>query len=230
MAWATPVNILSDRQDSLVTSWSPAAFSANAGETIFGWVNLSVTSTISTMTDSVGNTYVVRPVYTWGTGGRLYFFYVANPSAVAAGTISFTFSSNTRVQIVVGQAAGGDLTSPLGTEAAGQTNASNAGMTGPIATGPLGTSNELIIGASAIAAGTTTFTESAGFTSLTPTTGAGNGDLRWAYQIASSSASVDYQTAWTPARQYGADVVTLKVAAAPAGPASGGTALMMGIG
>jgi hypothetical protein len=153
---------------------------------ISGGLFLENTTSVSSVTDSAGNTYVVGTGVTIKAGWTLYTVYSLAATSLGSGgtiTVNGTFAAGNYIGLCMCTATGIIGLDEVGTGAGGAAQQS-------ISTGTLGSPYELIVGIETNDVGAS-YTESAGFTSLT---GTGNGftSPRIAFQIVNSTASVTY--------------------------------------
>jgi len=165
-----------------------------------------VPMTISTLTDSAGNTYA-KAIESAGiagsANGSLWWAIITNPIVSGSTTFSATTSSGQSFAICVmvapGYTGGSDKTA---------TNSSNAAGVS-VSTGALSTASEIVIGAFVPDNFLTSFAEGSGFTSLDPSSAAaGFGDI--AYKIVNATTTVTYAPSWSNATNNTAVIASFK--------------------
>lgn len=182
-----------------------------AGNAIAVFAGTGANLTITSVTDSAGNTYTGgTSVQNVSNDSTVRPFWVFNAAHLpAGGTITVTYSGSSSDQQVSAISVGGVLTSSaLDTQGAG---VKGTGTAPSSSTGTLASSSEIVLGFTHVHVGASdTFTEVAGFTSNTLAgSGAGSG-LHSAYKIVSATTSVTYNPTLGTSRDYTSNVLSFK--------------------
>lgn len=188
----TPVEIASQYQTTNTTGDQAVTFTASASVGELAVLVLATTALSGTLTlaatDSVGNTWSLVKSTTLGSRRQaVYQSVLTNALTGGATTITANASASGRM-VVCGFKVSGVTTVDVNSAGATGTDVAST-----ISTGGQTTANQLIIGWVWVA-NTAGYTESTAdsFTSLSSAVNASNFQLRLAYKIVSSSASVTY--------------------------------------
>lgn len=208
MAIGTPTAVINFNV-AAVSSGSRTPGTIQAGYTVFGTLFCNSFATLSSITDTSGNVYIVGTGISDSLGGTLYFFYSISIATPITGNINFTLSGTAahvswRVETVFG-VNGVDLYG---------TGSSGTGTSPSYTTGILSQSNELIYGAFVLPSGSfTTWAQSSGFTNLDTGPGSiGLADVRLGYQLVSGTTSVIFNPTLGASRPYIINTITFTAA------------------
>ena len=201
------------------TTASPAGAAIILG---IGFVN--VATTVTSVTDSAGNTYTVGTLAS-GSNTRGYFAFSANTLALASsGTITITFAVAVTLKGAGAVSVVGLSSAPADTEGAGATGTSTAPT---ITSATLGQRDEIVFGLVVVNNGfADTFTEASGFSSDTAALVSGIA-VRSGYQIVSATTAVTYAPTLGTSRTWVAQIKSFKAAVYPFNPSNKLTFLEM---
>ena len=180
-----------------------------------GWVN--VATTLSSVTDSAGNSYTVGTLAS-GTNTRGYFAFSPNAKALASsGTITFTFALAVAIKGACAVSVAGLSSAPADTEGAGATGTSTL----PTITGAtLAQPDEIVFGFTVVNAGNAdAFIEASGFTSNASALPSGCA-VRSGYKIVSATAAVTYAPTLGTSRTWVTQIKSFKAAVYPFNPSN----------
>ena len=180
-----------------------------------GWVNVS--TTLSSVTDSAGNTYTIGTLAT-GTLTRGYFAFSANALALpSSGTITFTTAAAVTIKGACAVSVVGLSSAPADTEGAGATGASTAPT---ITSAALAQPDEIVFGFTVVNSGNLdAFTQASGFTANANALPSGCA-VRSGYQIVSATTAVTYAPTLGTSRTWVTQIKTFKAAVYPFNPSN----------
>ena len=184
------------------------AANAPAGGLIVVACSGSQTASINSCTDSAGNTYSSVATLANGTGKSRMFWSFNAIALSVGGTITVTYGATTPTKNMAAVSITG--CAAINLQGAGVLGTSTAPA---ITTGVLGWPNEIVVVLTQVSAGSAdTFTEAAGFTSLSSSL---NSDgLHWAWQITMANASITYAPTLGTSRTWGVNTLTFSGAVA----------------
>lgn len=182
------------------------------------------------VTDTAGNTYTAGTVVPNSSGNlQTRAFYAKNVSALSIGnTITATLATSDPVLKTLHAAyvTGLDAASPADTQ--GTPALATSASPSASSVNPLAQADEIAFGYVGVESGSSvTFTEAAGFTSLSST--AVSDRLNVAFKVVASTAQVTYAPTMDGSRHWGANVWTFKAAAGGGGGCAPRRALL-GVG
>jgi hypothetical protein len=203
MAIGTPRLLGTDTGSTSVSILIGAA--VNAGDLIVVVLKVANSATITTASDTAGDTFSIGD----NTAAvRSKYVYVANAAGMAAGSnITVNFSASASASAVAFAVSGIANASPVD-----KTNniATGTGTSATsVSTGTLAQADELVIGILANSTNITAFVPGGSFTTISTST-----VLSTAYQIVASTAAVSWAPSWTSSTTYDSDVISFKGAAA----------------
>lgn len=209
----------------VVTAVSSTSNAVASTDGIIGWLSLTGTSGIATVTsatDTAGNSYTIGTTVTSGSFS-LIPIYRMNATALGAGSsISVTFTwvfgtYNTAYEFVFMGCSGLSAIDLTGSGASGTSTAPS------ISIGAGSTAAELLFPALATASSATTKTEASGFTAGTLDHNATQGtSLFSGYKVVSSIGAVTYNPTISGSVAWTVNYVTFTGAAIPPPPITGG--------
>lgn len=194
--------------------------SATATATVTGVTSSAGNPLIVLVTVSPGHTFLCTDPVNGSTGWvstvpptgvssqAQGYCYNLSPLALSGQTITVTPSVSDFITANAAQISGASITAVdiVGPGAFG------AGTSATLATGTLGQPNEVIIGSTDLGGnGGATVSPGTGFTALTPTPVTGGSDSAiWAWKSVSSTATTNYDPAWTNSLAYSINVITFR--------------------
>jgi hypothetical protein len=175
------------------------------GATIVAMFSTNMVLTLSSVTDSAGNTYTVGPTIQSGAGATCAIAYCVNAKALGSGgTITGTWSAAATNRGVTAYSVTGIAS--VDVVGAGVFSASSVTSLS-MSTGALAQANEVIFGALCVNT-TAAGAAASGFT--VGSYNATNDDIVPFWQIVSSTASVTFNPTWTNSHNAAANLVTFK--------------------
>jgi hypothetical protein len=190
----------------------------------------SSTGTISSASDSAGDSFSTTTAISNTGNNKFRLLYKQGALALSSGgTVTIVYSTSTVTQASDAACVTGTKTSTsLDVQGAG---VAATGTNPSLSTGTLAQAYELLIGVITITAGTSdTYTEDTahGWTAMTPVSqGSGSTGLevRWAYNIVTTTSSVTWAPTLGTSRAYSANVYSFEGIGSPPGSCNGGLLL-----
>lgn len=187
---------------------------------------------VSSISDNVNLTtgWVCGAVFVAPNAQEQVWCWNLNPLAMSSATITFTPVTGNFMRAAAAQITGATVTA-VDVQSA-PTPVSGTGTGGTVATGALGQTSEVVIGAYDIGgAGGATVSDGTGITALPQVTSVGGGDeIRWGWKAVASASSSNYDPASTNSHPYSLNIITFKISGGGPPPAVVGPGMLMGVG